>query len=90
MEKLILRIPVQDQDLAKTPNWVSKFVITKGNENENFRVDTDPKTNEGLLYVSKVSWSSCCSQVLQRRPDLKTTESLPPGPGPREGQNYNA
>nr|XP_046264009.1 desmocollin 2 like [Scatophagus argus] len=52
-EKLILRIPVEDKDLINTPNWISKFVITEGNENGNFRIDTDPKTNEGLLYVSK-------------------------------------
>lgn len=59
-DKLVLRIPVQDKDLINTPNWVSKFAITKGNENGNFRIDTDPKTNEGLLYVAKVSGSSCC------------------------------
>ncbi|XP_026169973.1 desmocollin 2-like protein [Mastacembelus armatus] len=52
-EKLILRIPVEDKDLINTPNWISKFIITKGNENGNFRIDTDPKTNEGLLYVTK-------------------------------------
>uniref|UniRef100_A0AAV2JPY4 Cadherin domain-containing protein n=1 Tax=Knipowitschia caucasica TaxID=637954 RepID=A0AAV2JPY4_KNICA len=53
IDKLILRIPVDDRDLVNTDNWFSKFVITKGNENGNFRVDTDPKTNEGLLYVTK-------------------------------------
>lgn len=52
-EKLILRIPIEDKDLINTPNWISKFVISKGNENGNFRIDTDPKTNEGLLYVVK-------------------------------------
>uniref|UniRef100_A0A8C5GHA2 Cadherin domain-containing protein n=1 Tax=Gouania willdenowi TaxID=441366 RepID=A0A8C5GHA2_GOUWI len=52
-EKLILRIPVEDKDLVNTPNWISKFVITKGNDNGNFRITTDPKTNEGLLYVAK-------------------------------------
>ncbi|KAI4809244.1 hypothetical protein KUCAC02_018150 [Chaenocephalus aceratus] len=52
-EKLILRIPIEDKDLINTPNWISKFVIAKGNENGNFRIDTDPETNEGLLYVSK-------------------------------------
>ncbi|KAM6990458.1 desmocollin 2-like protein [Tautogolabrus adspersus] len=51
--KLILRIPVEDKDLINTPNWISKFVITKGKEKENFRIETDPKTNEGLLYVTK-------------------------------------
>lgn len=54
-DKLVLQIPVQDKDLVNTPNWVSKFLITKGNENGNFRIDTDPKTNGGRLYVSKVS-----------------------------------
>lgn len=55
VEKLILRIPVEDKDLINTPNWISTFFITKGNENGNFRIDTDPKTNEGLLYVKKVA-----------------------------------
>ncbi|XP_039901969.1 desmocollin-2-like isoform X7 [Simochromis diagramma] len=52
-EKLLLRIPVQDKDLIKASNWMSKFVITKGNENGNFRIVTDPQTNEGCLYISK-------------------------------------
>ncbi|XP_068196000.1 desmocollin 2-like protein [Antennarius striatus] len=53
VDKLVLRIPVEDKDLINTPNWVSKFIITKGNENGHFRIDTDPKTNEGLLYLTK-------------------------------------
>lgn len=53
VDRLILRIPVDDKDLINTDNWRSKFVITKGNENGHFRIDTDPKTNEGLLYVTK-------------------------------------
>ncbi|KAL3055228.1 hypothetical protein OYC64_018006 [Pagothenia borchgrevinki] len=52
-ETLILRIPIEDKDLINTPNWISKFVIAKGNEQGHFRIDTDPNTNEGLLYVSK-------------------------------------
>ncbi|XP_062260030.1 desmocollin 2-like protein [Platichthys flesus] len=52
-DKLILRIPVEDKDQVDTPNWISKFVITKGNENGNFRMERDPKTNDGLLYVSQ-------------------------------------
>ncbi|MFT7809618.1 desmocollin-2 [Arapaima gigas] len=50
---LILRIPVEDKDLVNTDNWKARFVITKGNETGNFRVETDPKTNEGLIYVVK-------------------------------------
>lgn len=42
-------------DEVDTPNWISEFIITKGNENGNFRIERDPKTNGGLLYVSKVS-----------------------------------
>lgn len=75
VDKLLLRIPVEDKDLVNTPNWVSKFVITKGNENGNFRVDTDPKTNEGLLYVSKVSGGPCRAEVPQTGHGLK---SVPP------------
>ncbi|XP_034469320.1 desmocollin 2 like [Hippoglossus hippoglossus] len=52
-DKLILRIPVEDKDVVDTPNWISKFEVTKGNDNGNFRIDRDPKTNDGLLYVVK-------------------------------------
>ncbi|TRY91442.1 hypothetical protein DNTS_028219 [Danionella cerebrum] len=50
---LITRIPVDDKDLVNTPNWRALFEVTKGNESGNFRMETDPKTNEGLLYVIK-------------------------------------
>ncbi|CAL8307291.1 unnamed protein product [Lota lota] len=50
---LILRIPVEDRDEVNTKNWKAKYVIIQGNENNHFRIDTDPKTNEGLLYVVK-------------------------------------
>lgn len=54
-DKLILRIPVNDEDLVDTPNWISQFIITKGNESGHFRIERDPKTNDALLYVLKVS-----------------------------------
>ncbi|XP_043075981.1 desmocollin 2 like [Puntigrus tetrazona] len=50
---LVTRIPVEDKDLVNTPNWRAVFEVTKGNESGNFRMETDPKTNEGLLYVIK-------------------------------------
>lgn len=50
---LVLRIPVEDRDLINTPNWRALYEVTKGNESGNFRMETDPKTNEGLLYVIK-------------------------------------
>uniref|UniRef100_A0A4W5MCK8 Cadherin domain-containing protein n=1 Tax=Hucho hucho TaxID=62062 RepID=A0A4W5MCK8_9TELE len=51
VEGLILRIPIEDKDLVKTPNWNTEFFIQKGNENGNFRIERDPKTNEGLIYL---------------------------------------
>lgn len=81
-DQLVLLIPVQDKDLVNTPNWVSKFVITKGNENGNFRIDTDPKTNGGRLYVSKVSGGEVGvggGGGRSQRPRL-TTDSLPSRP----------
>ncbi|XP_016415520.1 desmocollin-2-like isoform X1 [Sinocyclocheilus rhinocerous] len=50
---LVTRIQVEDKDLVNTPNWKALFEVTKGNESGNFRMETDPKTNEGLLYVIK-------------------------------------
>ncbi|XP_056451934.1 desmocollin 2-like protein [Gadus chalcogrammus] len=50
---LILRIPVEDKDAPKTPNSEAVFRITEGNEDNHFRIETDPVTNEGLLYVAK-------------------------------------
>ena len=54
-EKLILRIPVEDKDAPNTPNSQAVFKITEGNEDNHFRIVTDPVTNEGLLYIVKVT-----------------------------------
>lgn len=51
---LVSRIAVNDKDLKNTPNWKAVYEITKGNENGNFLIKTDPATNEGLIYVTKV------------------------------------
>ncbi|KAA0708768.1 Desmocollin-3 Precursor [Triplophysa tibetana] len=50
---LVLRIPVEDKDMINTPNWKALYEVTKGNRSGNYRMETDPKTNEGLLYVIK-------------------------------------
>ncbi|KAI7799797.1 desmocollin 2-like protein [Triplophysa rosa] len=50
---LVLRIPVEDKDMINTPSWKALYEVSKGNESGNFRMETDPKTNEGLLYVIK-------------------------------------
>ncbi|XP_032459197.1 desmocollin-2-like isoform X3 [Phocoena sinus] len=49
----ILRVAVTDKDLINTANWRANYTILKGNKNGNFKIVTDPKTNEGVLYVVK-------------------------------------
>lgn len=57
--KEILRIGVTDKDTPNTPGSRAVFTILKGNEERNYKIDTDPKTNEGVLYVIKVSAIIC-------------------------------
>ncbi|NP_001099631.2 desmocollin-1 precursor [Rattus norvegicus] len=49
----ILRMMVQDQDLPNTPHSKAVYKILQGNENGNFKITTDPNTNEGVLCVVK-------------------------------------
>ncbi|XP_012581237.1 PREDICTED: desmocollin-2 [Condylura cristata] len=49
----ILRVTVEDKDLINTANWRANYTILKGNENGNFKIVTDPNTNEGVLCVVK-------------------------------------
>ncbi|KAF7695855.1 hypothetical protein HF521_005949 [Silurus meridionalis] len=51
--KEILRIPVEDQDTPNTPGSNAVFTILKGNEDGNYKIETDPVTNEGVLSVIK-------------------------------------
>ncbi|XP_048035500.1 cadherin-like protein 26 [Megalobrama amblycephala] len=47
----ILRIGVTDKDTPNTPASRAVFSILKGNEDRNYKIETDPKTNEGVLSV---------------------------------------
>ncbi|XP_021562321.1 desmocollin-1 [Carlito syrichta] len=49
----ILRMKVQDQDLPNTPHSRAVYKILQGNENGNFKISTDPNTNEAVLCVVK-------------------------------------
>lgn len=51
----ILRMMVHDQDLANTPHSKAVYKILHGNENGNFKISTDPNTNEAVLCVVKVN-----------------------------------
>lgn len=49
------RLEVEDRDLPGSPNWAARFTILEGDPSGHFTVRTDPKTNEGVLSVVKVS-----------------------------------
>ncbi|XP_017342268.1 cadherin-like protein 26 isoform X2 [Ictalurus punctatus] len=51
--KELLRIPVRDQDTPNTLASRAMFTILKGNEEGNYKIETDPVTNEGVLTVIK-------------------------------------
>ncbi|KAM5135036.1 cadherin-like protein 26 [Mantella aurantiaca] len=49
----ILRFGITDNDTPYTPGWRAVYSITKGNDDENYYITTDEKTNEGILRVVK-------------------------------------
>ncbi|XP_040840621.1 desmocollin-1 isoform X1 [Ochotona curzoniae] len=49
----ILRMSVHDLDLPNTPESRAVYTIIQGNENGNFKISTDPNTNEAVLCVVK-------------------------------------
>lgn len=49
------RLEVEDGDLPGSPNWAAKFTILEGDPSGQFAIRTDPRTNEGVLSVVKVS-----------------------------------
>lgn len=53
-----LRLQVQDEDSPNTPAWRAKYGITTGNEKEQFTIETDPDTNEGILSIIQVRSSN--------------------------------
>lgn len=46
---------VHDLDLPNTAHSKAVYKILQGNENGNFKISTDPNTNEAVLCVVKVN-----------------------------------
>uniref|UniRef100_A0A671PA71 Si:ch73-74h11.1 n=1 Tax=Sinocyclocheilus anshuiensis TaxID=1608454 RepID=A0A671PA71_9TELE len=55
IDVVVMRIKALDKDLEFTDNWLAVFDIHKGNEDNLFTIETDPKTNEGILKLVKVN-----------------------------------
>ncbi|XP_076596261.1 cadherin-like protein 26 isoform X2 [Chaetodon auriga] len=49
---LVTRLQATDKDTKGTEAWRAKYQI-HGDTDNNFRITTDPETNEGLLYLEK-------------------------------------
>ncbi|XP_010641671.1 desmoglein-3 [Fukomys damarensis] len=49
----LLRFQVTDWDEEYTDNWLAVYFFTSGNEGKWFEIETDPRTNEGILKVIK-------------------------------------
>ncbi|XP_072530139.1 desmoglein-2.1-like [Salminus brasiliensis] len=49
----VLRIQALDKDEERTDNWLAVFEIVSGNGDGYFNIETDPNTNEGVLYLVK-------------------------------------
>lgn len=56
---VVMKIKALDNDEKFTDNWLAVFKIDKGNENQLFSIETDNKTNEGILKLVKVIMVTC-------------------------------
>lgn len=50
---LVCRVQAEDKDTTGTAAWKVEYQI-HGDTDNNFHIETDPETNDGLLYVKKV------------------------------------
>lgn len=50
---LVCRVQAEDKDTTGTAAWKVKYEV-HGDTGNNFQIETDPETNDGLLYVIKV------------------------------------
>lgn len=61
---VVMRIKAVDKDLEGTDNWLAVFHIAQGNEDGLFSIETDKKTNEGILKLVKVFTTCHCNFVI--------------------------
>ncbi|XP_016051471.1 PREDICTED: desmoglein-4 [Miniopterus natalensis] len=50
----LMRLKAIDLDEEGTANWLAKYIILSGNDGNWFDIQTDPRTNEGILKVVKM------------------------------------
>nr|XP_017517242.2 desmoglein-4 [Manis javanica] len=50
----LIRLQAIDLDEEGTDNWLAKYLILSGNDGNWFNIQTDPRTNEGILKVVKM------------------------------------
>ncbi|XP_054439785.1 desmoglein-4 [Pteronotus mesoamericanus] len=50
----LIRLKAIDLDEEGTDNWLAKYFILSGNDGNWFDIQTDPRTNEGILKVVKM------------------------------------
>lgn len=55
----LIRLRAIDLDEEGTNNWLAKYLILSGNDGNWFDIQTDPRTNEGILKVIKVQYEIC-------------------------------
>ncbi|XP_067904623.1 uncharacterized protein [Heterodontus francisci] len=48
---VILKVKVTDEDQLTTAGWKAKYTIIKGNEKGNYKIETEPETNDGILSL---------------------------------------
>lgn len=84
---VVARLHVTDQDMQGSPAWRAVYRIKSGDQNGDFSITTDPKTNDGILKTAKVgpATGARCSGVSCLPASTGTTlaplSCPPPGPG---------